>query len=217
MQRGLSILVLALFVGCGGGGSSASRTFDEELQLTLRAGRGELTETEKMRLLKENHPILAQVGDPKASKLVELFSKLPEEERRRLVVDSYVKWRMSEFDPETQGLYRELIQVVMQLRTGVQSPFETVTEPIARQQLIESTEIGFAVVELEKTQEKVVSWYALGPQLEAPLWVTIVNSDAAGTDDYIKAHLVRLPMLRAMRHTAAPRIFKLPHLITSMV
>jgi hypothetical protein len=215
----LATLLLVGVVAAAGCGPSqmTERTFDQELELTLRAGRGQLTEMEKKQLLKENHPILAQVGDPQAFKLVELFSRLPESERRNLLEDSYVKWRMVEFDQETQELYRQVIDLVLKNQTGGFSPFEVVTEPAARSRLFDGTEVGFAVVELGKSRQKVVSWFAFGPKLSVPLWVTIVNSDAANSDDYVQSHMQRLPLLRPMKHNSVPKLFVQPMTITSMV
>lgn len=215
MRRKSLVLVAVLIIGCSTGGG-AGRTFDQELQLTLRAGRGELTDTEKKQLLQENHPILAQVGDPHAFKLVELFSRLPEADRQRLLNDSYVKWRMSELDAETQQLSREMIGIVMQIRANVPSPYEGAV-PEMSQSLMEQTEIGFAVVEIEKTKQKVVSWFAFGPKLTMPLWVTVVNSDAAGSPDYVQAHMQRLPLLRSMKSSSPPKLQFHPTILTSMV
>ena len=217
MQRGVFILLSlgASCIGCSGG-STGGRTFDQELQLTLRAGRGELTEAEKKQLLKENHPILAQVSDPHAFKLFELFSRLPDAERRRMLDDSYVKWRMTELDSETQALYREMIKLVMDIRGAGKSPFESIEDPQARFALSEATEVGFAVVELGKSEQKVVSWFAFGPKLGMPLWVTIVNADASKSDEYVQAHLQRLPLLRSMKPSTPPRKILLPTDLTML-
>lgn len=216
MRRKSLILVAALIVGCSTG-DRPGRTFDQELQLTIRAGRGELTEIEKKQLLQENHPILAQVGDPQAFKLVELFSRLPEADRQRLLNDSYVKWRMADLDPETQQLSREMITIVMQIRGGAPSPFEGSITPEMSASLYEQTEIGFAVVEIEKSKQKVVSWFAFGPRLTMPLWVTVVNSDAAGSPEYVQAHMQRLPLLRSMKSSSPPKLQFHPTILTSMV
>ena len=216
MRRKSLVLVAALIIGCSTGGESG-RSFDQELQLTLRAGRGELTEIEKKQLLQENHPILAQVGDPQAFKLVELFSRLPEADRQRLLNDSYVKWRMVDLDSETQQLSREMIGIVLQVKANVPSPYEGSAAPEMSRSLMEQTEIGFAVVEIEKTKQKVVSWFAFGPKLTMPLWVTVVNSDASKSPDYVQAHMQRLPLLRSMKSSSPPKLQFHPTILTSMV
>lgn len=217
MRCGFMILLAAMGVGCSNQGASRGRSFDQELQLTLRAGRGELTEAEKKVLLKENHPILAQVSDPTAFKLFGLFSRLPDGERQRMLEDSYVKWRMSELDEDAQDLCRQMIKLVVEMRAVGVSPFEMVTDLKARRVLLEQTEVGFAVVELDKSKQKVVSWFAFGPHLAMPLWVTIVNADASTSDEYVQAHMQRLPLLRSMKPSSPPRLFLHPSVITSMV
>jgi hypothetical protein len=212
------VLAVALAVGCSGGGAGATnRSFDQELQLTLRAGRGELSDAEKVELLKENHPLLAQVADPLAFRLCEYFARLPASERERMLENSYVKWRMSELDSDTQELTREMVRVVLQMRKSEASPFDLVRDPQRRRMLMESTEIGFAVVELDRSQQKVVSWFAFSPELPMPLWVTIVNADASGLPEYVQAHLQRLPLLRSFKPSAPPKPYLHPASITSLV
>ena len=52
-----ALLILACSVTCLAG------SFDEEFALSVKAGTGQLTAEEKKALLKDNHPILMQIGD----------------------------------------------------------------------------------------------------------------------------------------------------------
>jgi hypothetical protein len=186
-------------MGCGG---SASRSFDQEFKLTLRAGRGELSDPEKAELLKENHPLLAQVGNPQLLPLMEMFANLPEASHTQLLADSYLKWNLVDLSPEAQETLTHIIRFVIQTRLGGALGSSELDARLEKMDL-NDVEVGFAVVELPKGSQKVVSWYAFGSELPSPVWITIVNSPASQTgDDYVQAHLRRLPLLRPMKSSA---------------
>lgn len=199
---GLAAAYLLIALGCNRGGGG--RTFDQEFQLTLRAGRGELTDTEKSQLLRENHPILAQVGEPQMLPLMEMFARLPPELHAQLLEDSYLKWKFSDLPPDAQQTISEVIHFTIQsrfpalVRTGDQSALPSLS--------LSDVDVGFAVVELSQTKQKVVSWYAFGSQLPSPLWITIVNSPASTSEEYVQAHMQRLPLLRTMRPSSPPSL-----------
>ena len=199
------VLFVACLVMCGCNRIQEARSFDDELKLTLRAGRGELTDDEKSHLLRENHPILAQVGEPQMLQLMSLFAHLEPKFHEQLTKDSYVKWKLADLPPESQEMVAEVVRFAMHHR-GV---IPTLSDEVLTTRLISlvDADIGFAVVELPRTGQKVVSWFAFGSQLPSPFWVTIVNSPASTADEYVQAHLQRLPLLRTMR-TSSPPIIK---------
>jgi hypothetical protein len=193
---------------------NAARSFDQELQLTLRAGRGELTDEEKSLLLQENHPILAQVGEPQMVRLMALFAELEPQFHQELIKNSYVKWKLADLPPETQSIIGEVVHFTVMQRGMVPA---LLGEDTKRTISLVDADVGFAVVELPRTSQRVVSWFACASQLPSPLWITIVNSPASKSDEYVQAHLQRLPLLRTMRRSARPifKIDRLTYLATS--
>jgi hypothetical protein len=200
---------LFLLIGClvvsGCNRTQEARSFDQEFQLTLRAGRGQLTDEEKMRLLQENHPILAQVGEPQMVQLMNMFALLEPKFHQELLQNSYVKWKLADLPPDTQELIGQVVHFTV-IQRGL-APALLGQESERMISLVDA-DVGFAVVELPRTGQKVISWFAFGSELPSPLWVTIVNSPASGSDEYMQAHMQRLPLLRTMR-SSAPPIFKI--------
>jgi hypothetical protein len=200
VRAGVTVSVLCLAMGCDGG--STTRTFNQEFKLTLRAGRGELSDPEKAELLKQNHPLLAQMGNPQLLPLMEMFANLPQASHDQLLADSYLKWQLVDLPPEAQETLTHIIRFVIQTRLGGALGSSELDARLERMDLSD-VEIGFAVVDLPKGSQKVVSWYAFGAQLPSPVWITIVNSPASQSeDDYVQAHLRRLPLLRPMKSSA---------------
>ena len=204
--RHLAFLLAAL-VACGREATAppapapaTERSFEEELVLVVRAGRGELSDTERQALAKEGHPLLGQLGDPDTAKLIRLFARLPDPLHSRLEAEGYLKWSFAELDDERQRVVREIVQVNLDLaaRQGNQP------QPGFSLEALELAETGFAVVEIEETGQKVVSWFLLWPELPSPTWVTVVNARAAGTQPYFQTHLRHLPSLRGSPASPPP-------------
>lgn len=190
----------ALVVGCSDTETTPSTSpptpwaFDDEFALAVRAGRDQVSDEEKQQLLEENHPLLAQIGDPNTSKLIRLFAQLPDEAHTQLKADGYVKWQFTSLGEGRQQVVRELIQINIDMaeQQGAQP------QPGLSMEALESSQVGFAVVEIAEGNQKVVSWFVLWPELPNPTWVTVVNARAAGTQPYFQAHLARLPLLKPM-------------------
>lgn len=199
----VAVTLCALVAGCSR--DTSVRSFDQEFALTLRAGQGELSDAEKSELLRQNHPILAQVGEPSIKALVEMFAALPDQDHAKLKSNSYLKWRLSELPMADQTMVHRVIRFAVQTHSMVPLPVTTDSELIPG---LKSDEVyvGFAIVEMEQTAEKVVSWYAYSPQLPMPLWVTIVNTPAAKSEDYVRSHMQRLPLLRTMKPDPPPSV-----------
>lgn len=202
----LSSLVAAILIGCDRGGVAGNPPlntaagFSGELSLVVRAGRDQLTGAEQKDLLNTNHPLLAQIADPNTVKLVQLFAKLPDTSLAQLQDNSYLKWDFADLDPGRQQVLRELIQLNLDLaaRQGAAA------NPAFSLDALERAQTGFAIVEIAGTNQKVVSWFVLWPELPDPTWVTVVNARAAGTQPYFQAHLQHLPLLRPMDTSALP-------------
>jgi hypothetical protein len=201
MWQTLATLVVVLVApGCGGSAAGDSLSFDEEFSLSVRAGRDELTKEDRQALLNRNHPLLMQISDENTLKLVKLLATLPDESHDELLKQSYLKWEYSLLDEARQQVCRDIIQlnIDMAAKQGGQS------QPGFSLAALEEAEVGFAVVEIPATDQKVVSWFVLWPELPNPTWITVVNGGAAGTQPYFQAHLQRLPLLKSMEGSTAP-------------
>ena len=175
-------------------------SFKSEFSLSLKAGRDLLTDKEKKRLLDDSHALVMQMGDEHTLKLLRLFGGLPDSLLKELKKSSYLKWRYSDLDKERQEAYRSAIE----LNVNYMTRRDIEPEPGFSVEALEDAEVGFAIVTIPETKEKVVSWYILLPDYESPIWVTIVNASQAGTPEYFKAHRQRLPMLKAMPTSNVP-------------
>jgi hypothetical protein len=163
----------------------------------VRGGRDQLSDEERKTLLKANHPLLSQIGDPNTLKLIKLFAQLPDDSHDQLKTDTYVKWDFADLDEARQQVLRDLIQINidMAVKQGgqVQQGFSL--------EGLEKSQVGFAVVDVG--DQKVVSWFVLWPELPQPTWVTVVNARVAGSQPYFQAHLQRLPLLKSMKKNDA--------------
>jgi hypothetical protein len=202
----LAAIVAAILVGCGrdeapGGESpTMAAAFAGEFSLVVRAGRDQLTSNERKDLLAQNPPLSFQLADPNTVKLLQLFARLPDASHARLQSDTYLKWNVADLDSGRQQVLRELIQLNIDLAARQGAP----TNPAFSLDALARAQTGFAIVEIEGTGQKVVSWYVLWPELPDPTWVTVVNARAAGTPPYFQAHLRRLPLLRSLPSSALP-------------
>jgi hypothetical protein len=173
--------------------------FATEFTVAVRAGRGDLADDEKESLQQQNHPLLGQLADPNTAKLIRFFARLPDEIHERLKKHGYVKWKFANLSEENQKIVRDIIQLNIDMtRQQGGTP-----QPGLNVEALALSQTGFAAVEIEKTDQKVVSWFILMPELPNPIWVTVVNAKAAGTQPYFQAHLSQLPLLRDKPETEA--------------
>lgn len=192
----LSFMIIPLFAT----NVWAEKTFDEEFALSIRAGKGEITDQEKQDLLKENHPILMQIGDSNTLKLIKLFANLPNESHKELEEKNYLKWEFKALDQSRQKVCEDivLLQIDMVKQQGVQP------QPGFSLEELKNVDVGFAVVEMPSLKQKTVSWYILWPKLTNPTWVTVVNGRLAGTPEYFQSHMQRLSALKSMPLSKTP-------------
>ena len=169
-----------------------ARPFDQEFILAVRAGRDQLSDDERQALLKENHPLLAQIGDQNTVKLPKFFAQLPDESHDQLKTDSYLKWNFTDLDEHHQQVIRELLQLNIDMAAQQGGP----AQPGFSIEALERSQVGFATVEIAATNQKVLSWFVLWPEVPSPTWVTVVNARAAGSQPCFQAHLQRLPLLK---------------------
>jgi hypothetical protein len=202
----LTVIVASILVGCGRDGTStgksqnAAASFGGEFSLAVRAGRDQLTGPERKDLLAANHPLLFQLADPNTVKLLQLFAKLPDASHGQLQSESYLKWNVADLDAGRQQVLRDLIQLNLDMAARQGAP----ANPAFSLKALARAQTGFAVVSIEGTDQTVVSWYVLWPELSDPTWVTVVNARAAGTPPYFQAHMQRLPLLRTLETSALP-------------
>lgn len=193
MERRLNVLmIVGLIIMSLTVVAWAQKTFEDEFALSVRAGRGELSEQEKQGLTQEKHPILMQIGDPNTFKLIELFANLSDELHAELKDKGYLKWEFGTLNGSIQKVYEDVVQLQIDMvkQQGMQP------QPGFSLEELKSAEVGFVIVEIPSLKQKVVSWYILWPTLSSPTWVTVVNGRLAGTPEYFQVHMQRLPSLK---------------------
>ncbi len=171
----------------------------KEINLVIKAGKGQFTSDEKEDLRKSNHPLIMQLSDPNTSKLITLFANLPADSHQALLKDGYLKWKFNNLDTQRQQVWRDIVQVNVDMaaKQGV------TPNPSFSQAALQNAEVGFAVVDIPEVGAKVVSWYILWAEGQ-PTWVTVVGSRAAGSQPYFNAHLIQLPYLKEKAESRLP-------------
>lgn len=195
-----SKLSAASFVLCLIGCGSNSTSYDREFDLTLRAAFDRITEAEKQQLFQENHPILLQMADPALLDLLRLFAELPSKLHSELHQKLFLKWRFAELDRHRQMVFEQVLRMNM----GMLGDHAKIAEADRVIGLLRQCDVGFAVVEIPSTGEKVISCFVMWPEHLFPTWVTVANAKASQNQDAIAAHIARLPMLKTLSHSELP-------------
>lgn len=207
LARSLGATLLALILaGCAQEpprpAATTSSTFSQEFAMTVAAGRGTLSEDQRRELAAWNHPLLMQIAEPSTLTLVRLFADLPDELHADLQARGSLKWDFASLDASRQRVLRDLIQLNVEMATRQGTP----ANPAFGVEALAGAQTGFAVVDITGTDQRVVSWFVLWPEMPDPTWVTIVNARACGTPAYFQAHLQQLTPLRDAPVTAPPAI-----------
>jgi hypothetical protein len=179
--------------------ATAPDAFRKEFEQVVQAGRGKLSKEERQRLIDANDSLMTQLNDPPTRKLIELFANLPDAVHKELLEKGYLKWKFTDLDAERQKVYRDAVQFSL-------DPIKKQGgEPTATMSLeaLEKSDVGFAVVDIPESGQKVVSWYILFPE-QAPIWVTMVGVQAAGAPPYFATHQKQLPLLRKKPYSKPP-------------
>jgi hypothetical protein len=181
--------------------SWAERTFREEFDVTVRIGRDILSDEEREQLEREIHPVLAMHRDKHTGPLVRFFANLPDEEHRRLLEKTYLKWPYRNLDRERQRILWQMVQtnVNMSWEQGVRPNPGFSVEALTR------ADVGVVVVDVPRTSIRYASLFILWPELETPTWVTVVNVDKVGTQAFFDQHVSRLAEVRKLPATKLPR------------
>ncbi len=189
------ILVTAL-LGCE---KPVQSGLEEEMNLVVRAGMGDLASDEMASLKRNNHPLLMQLSDTNTSKLITLFARLPAESHKSLLKDGYLKWKFVNLDPQRQQVWRDIVQINIDMA----SKQGAAANPLFSQAALQNTDVGFAVIDIPEAHAKVVSWYILWTEGQ-PTWVTVVGAKAAGSQPYFSAHQLQLPLLKEKPESRLP-------------
>ncbi len=185
---------------CGGCGSHFANSFDREVDITVRAGLDRLSEKEKEKLLQESHLILMQMADPALHGVLQLFAQLPNEQIDWLNEKQFLKWRYAELDPVRREVFERVL--LMNLRMLREENADGQKEKLLG--MLAKCDVGFAVVQIPSSGERVVSCYVLWPDQLFPTWITVANSKAAMSEDANTAHLTKLAALKALTHSNLP-------------
>jgi hypothetical protein len=171
----------------------------KETNLVIKAGKGQLSADEKEGLRKSNHPLLMQLSDPNTTKLITLFANLPADSQQELMTTGYLKWHFMNLDPQRQQVWRDLVQVNIDLAAKQGAALN----PSFSQAALQNASVGFAVVNIPEVRANVISWYILWTEGQ-PTWVTVVGARAAGSQPYFSAHLIQLPLLKEKAASRLP-------------
>ena len=185
----ITLVACKPFCYCG----ETKNEFEKEINLVIRAVKGELAFDEKQALLTQNHPILLQIGDPNTKKLLNAFANLSEAARDELLKTGCLKWKYSRLDAARQQVYKDFVQLNIDFakQQGVS------LSPNFSLRALNDAEVGYAVVDIPSTTQKVISWFILWPAGQ-PSWVTVAGARAVGTQPYFTAHGNKLPLLKGM-------------------
>ena len=190
------IVLIAAFLGCE---KLMQSGLEKEMNLVIKAGKGQLSSDEKEGLVKSNHPLVFQLSDPNTNKLLTLFANLPSHSHQELLKDGYLKWKFVNLDAQRQQVWRDLVQVNIDMAAKQGVP----PNPAFSQEALQNTSVGFAVVDIPDVEAKVVSWYILWTDLQ-PTWVTVVGARFAGSEPYFSAHIIQLPLLKVKAESQLP-------------
>jgi hypothetical protein len=137
---GLGALLVCVLWAC-----AKPAAFEEEVALSVRAGRGGLSASERADLLEADHPILMQLGDPGTRRLIEGFAALPDSSHRELLAETYLKWRYADLPEVHQRPFLTLIEANLALAEQQ----GTRPHPGFSVEALRRAEVGYAVVEVD--------------------------------------------------------------------
>lgn len=197
------IAFLACMMGCGNQERAERENFSREYDLAIRAGKGLISEEEKLKLFREDHAVLHLLGGRSKHYLLELFANLPSDQHADLRRNSFVKWKYRELDPHRQQLLTDsAARSVDELSSGrclveVQEMKKRLLEEI------QECELGYTILK-HPNSEPFVSFFAFHTTGELNHCVIIANYKAV--DWTIAGALMedRISMLRTMRCTPVP-------------
>lgn len=201
MRSRLSVILFFAFFGLCLCSCSSGPTFDEEYQTSIRAGKGELTESELGDLKKINPVIIMQMSDPTTLALLKGFAELTSSSHDVLRADGYLKWNYTDLDASTSTPFKTLVEANLAMARGQG------VEPAPGFSLdaLRRAQVGYAIVEAGKRKDqKVVSLFILWPELPDPSWKTVVNGKLAGTQEYFREHLIKLQSLKSAKTSPLP-------------
>jgi len=190
MHKFILILLSFLIFGC----SSKAGNFEEELALSVKAGKEQLTDIEKKALLRQKHVILTQISDPNTFGLIKEFANLSGELHETLLEETYLKWDLRDLNQNRKKIHEDIFKGKIDMAKEQGVDFSNIN-PL---RLLSNAQVGFAVVEIKSLNQKVISWYMFLPEIPVPLWIAVVNSKAAGTKEFFQAHTEKLSALKTM-------------------
>ena len=190
------VVLMAAFLGCE---KLRQSGLEKEMNLVIKAGKNQLSSDEKEGLVKSSHPLLIQLSDPNTGKLLTLFANLPSHSHQELLKDGYLKWKFVNLDAQRQQVWRDLVQVNIDMAAKQGAA----PNPSFSQEALQNASVGFAVVDIPEVKVKVVSWYILWTDLQ-PTWVTVVGARFAGSQPYFSAHMIQLPLLKVKSESQLP-------------
>jgi len=200
MHRRTYLILVSSFLMLTGCNRTAVPTLDREIEIAVRAGLGQLSESEKECLLKEDHSILLLLAEPSARRVLEHFARLPMEQHVTLRDKGFLKWRFADLDAASQDEFLGLLLLRFAAMRGGEVSEEARRETSA---VLRQSDIGFVDVELLSNSRHVISFFVFWPDSE-PSTLAFINADGVDPAELSAAHNRRLTMLRMLGYSKVP-------------
>lgn len=200
MYRTLTCLVvygLALFAGHP---VRAEPSFRDAYDLSVRIGRGDLTDEERADLAAERHLVFEMAEDRHTGPLVRWFGELPDTVHEQLLREAYLKWDYADIHEPGKKMFRDMVEI------NIHMTHEHRRRPVRgfSVEALERSQVGLVIVPIPGTAIRYVSLFILWPDLPHPTWVTLVNVKVLGTPAYFEEHAKHLMGLRFMPNSSLP-------------
>jgi hypothetical protein len=125
--------------------------------------------------------------DPLAQAAYTMFSRLTDDEHRKLRTEGVLRWYSQELSKERIRLLEPAIEELN--RRGAQAGEGEFTYSLAK---FSGTCVGFAILDVPGAEGPVLSWWVRSRRALNPTWVTLINTAAAKNPAYYRVHLVAI-------------------------
>ncbi|MCH7687639.1 MAG: WD40 repeat domain-containing protein, partial [Planctomycetes bacterium] len=143
----------------------------------VEAARGATSVEELKQVIADHSPILKEFPQRMSRQLMELITGLPESSREALLEQGYLRWRFSSLDPERQDGMRNimggLLSAAQKLPPGVPKITNDTIELMKK--LLDTSDVGFAVLNVSGSSAQVIVWYAQPRNSPIPMMIPFLG------------------------------------------
>jgi hypothetical protein len=194
------VVLIGLAAWVGAVVAEGARSFEEELALSVRIGREQLTADEQSALAEVRHPAYELYRDSNTRPILRLFANLSEAEHEALLKDSVLKWDFKDLGDVRQQVFKDMVRINVEMsRVHDVEPMEGFSVAA-----LDRAQVGFVIVSSPGGVRIFVSLFILWADLEIPTWVTVVYADMVGTHGYFNRHSSRIKEIRPLPVTRPP-------------